>query len=140
MVASRILRNKIGTLSHLSAHHHVHYSSGPPKSGPAVSASAGVPPALGSPPTLTSLPYNHLYQSHFPPYSPPLSSPTKSGRIFWRRMRTVKETYNFKSSLLHFFRKFTPLSNPGGTSLPSAEKEEGLRVSKGRYILTLFAA
>ncbi len=87
MVGSRILRNKIGTLTHLSAHHHhVHYttSGGPPKSGgplasPAVSSSSGVPLALASPPTVTSLPYNHLYQSHFPPYSPPLSSPTKSG-------------------------------------------------------------
>ncbi len=90
MVGSRILRNKIGTLTHLSAHHHhVHYttSGGPPKSGgplasPAVSSSAGVPLALASPPTVTSLPYNHLYQSHFPPYSPPLSSPTKSGVLF----------------------------------------------------------
>ncbi len=87
MVGSRILRNKIGTLTHLSAHHHhVHYttSGGPPKSGgplasPAVSSSSGVPLSLASPPTVTSLPYNHLYQSHFPPYSPPLSSPTKSG-------------------------------------------------------------
>ncbi|XP_023338635.1 paired box protein Pax-1 [Eurytemora carolleeae] len=61
---SRILRNKIGTLTHIS-----HFSS---------KQSSGPTPLPVSTPSSTSLAYTPLYQSNFPPYSPPLSSPTKS--------------------------------------------------------------
>ena len=60
----RILRNKIGSLSsHLHSGYPVKQSPGPSPSLPLSNSSAAA-----------AMAYNSLYQ-HFPPYTPPISSP-----------------------------------------------------------------
>ena len=62
----RILRNKIGSLSsHLHSGYPVKQSPGPSPSLPLSNSSAA------------AMAYNSLYQ-HFPPYTPPISSPAPS--------------------------------------------------------------